>query len=348
MKTFTVGLIGAGPVTQAIHLPTLARLDGVRVAGVMDPDMAVAQAVAATLDVPAAANLDQLLQQGVPDIAVIGSPNAFHATQILTLVQAGVRGILAEKPLVMTPDEAQAITAAIEQQGTALVVGAMHTYDPGWLEAQELVRQLEGPFHVRSTIYLPANARFEDRATNMVRPAPAGPTGSAGGPPNPAQLVHGAVMGLAIHALPLIRGLIPAWERVEHAAALAPWGYNMTATGRGGTVELLARMPGTWRPDWQLGIWGAGTSQAALNFPPSYVHNGSAWGQVTLPDGATKAIAPHLTNGYVAEWQDLLAQLTEGAAPRYPLVHVIDDVLYAIELAGLAAAAIAGESEVAR
>ena len=43
-----VGILGAGPVTQAIHLPTLARLpDKFRVIAVMDIDAQVASSVAA-------------------------------------------------------------------------------------------------------------------------------------------------------------------------------------------------------------------------------------------------------------------------------------------------------------
>ena len=43
-----VGILGAGPVTQAIHLPTLARLpDKFRVTAVMDIDSQVASSVAA-------------------------------------------------------------------------------------------------------------------------------------------------------------------------------------------------------------------------------------------------------------------------------------------------------------
>ncbi|MES2301779.1 MAG: hypothetical protein V4521_06860 [Pseudomonadota bacterium] len=43
-----VGFLGAGPATQAIHLPTLARLQNqFRIANVMDPVGATAEAVAA-------------------------------------------------------------------------------------------------------------------------------------------------------------------------------------------------------------------------------------------------------------------------------------------------------------
>jgi myo-inositol 2-dehydrogenase / D-chiro-inositol 1-dehydrogenase len=43
-----VGVIGSGPVTQAIHLPTLATLtDRLRVRHVMDVDAGVAEEVAA-------------------------------------------------------------------------------------------------------------------------------------------------------------------------------------------------------------------------------------------------------------------------------------------------------------
>jgi predicted dehydrogenase len=348
MGTRRVGFVGAGPVAQAIHLPTLARLgDAVRVTEVMDVDEALAAAVAAPHGARVTTSLDGLLAGDGVDIAVVCSPNAFHVPQIEALAAAGVAGILAEKPVAMTHDEADRVAAAVAASGTALVVGAMHTYDPAWLAARDALEArgplaARGPFHVRSAVYIPTNDHFEDMATTMVRPPRPG-----GAPPTAADVLRGGVMGLAIHNLPLVRVVLPRLDEVAFAAQVEPWGYAITATGPAGSVDLLARTGGTWQPDWTLSFWGRDT-ELELELPPSYVHSGSAVARLRGPDGDQRVFGPYPVDGYDAEWRELLAVL-DGRAPRYDVAHLMADVAYAIDLADGAVAALAAEpTEVAR
>lgn len=331
MRTLRVAVMGAGPVAQAIHLPTLARLgDSVRLTEVMDVDADLAQRVATLHGARASRGLAELLAGDGFDVAVIGSPDRFHAEQIEAMCAAGVRGILVEKPLATTAAEVQRVVSAVKSSSVALVVGAMHTYDPAWLAARESFAAV-GPFHARSAIYIPNNAHFEDMATTMARPQ--APTGLG---PSDEQRLRGGVMGLAIHNLPLIRQFVPVIDKVSFASTLDPWGYSITAAGPAGTVELLARVGGTWRPDWTLSVWG-GESELELSFPPSYVHAGSATATVRSA-AASLVFGPHPVNGYEAEWHELLGIL-DGAPPRYGIDHLVDDLAYAMSLADLTVSA---------
>ncbi|MGO4433228.1 gfo/Idh/MocA family oxidoreductase, partial [Paenarthrobacter sp. RAF9] len=57
-----VGILGAGPVTQAIHLPSLARLgDILTVRHIMDVDPSVAESVAARVGATHSTSVDALL-----------------------------------------------------------------------------------------------------------------------------------------------------------------------------------------------------------------------------------------------------------------------------------------------
>lgn len=339
MRVLKVGMVGAGPVAQAIHLPTIARLGGrARVTKVMDVNPAVAAAVAGPLGATTSGSIEEFLSQEPVDIAVIGSPDVFHAGQIEAVCAAGVRGILAEKPLATSLDEAERVADAVRRSGAAFVVGAMHTYDPAWLAGSAAFGDA-GPFHVRSAIYIPSNSRFEDMATTMVRPEAASRPA-----PTPAQLLRGGVLGLAIHNLPLIRRFIPRLDEVSFAAPVQPWGYVITASGEAGSVELIARTGGTWRPDWTLSIWGR-RDELVLDFPPSYVHGGSAVAALTSA-GATTTWGPFPRNGYEAEWRELL-DIIDGGAPRYPVSALIDDLQYALRLADLATASVTKTGEAA-
>jgi predicted dehydrogenase len=304
---------------------------------VSDPNYELAQAVAARLDARACRDLAGLLAGDDIDIAVIGSPNAFHATQIMALAAAGVRGILVEKPLAVSRDEASQVRAAVAASGASLVVGAMHTYDAGWLQALDALRPLGdlaeyGPFHARLVCHIPNNEYFEDMASQLIRPG----VGTSGAAPTPGELVSGGVLGLAIHNLPHIRHFIPEITDVAYAVPAQPWGYAITATGVGGTLELLARTGGTWRPDWTLGVY-AESLYIELNFPPSYVHCGSATTTIVFPDGSTQFCGGSLDNGYLDEWLELL-EIIDGKEPRYSVDTLVADLDYALRLAELAAA----------
>ena len=302
----------------------------VQVTHVVDPDESIAQAVAGPLGAKPISTLDDMLADGV-DIAIIASPNGFHAGQIVALCEAGVRGIMAEKPLATTVDEVHQVAEAVRSAGTALVVGAMHLYDPSWLAAFEAMPGGQAPYQARCAVYIPPNPHFEDMATTMVRPAPGA---SQGARPSAADILRGGVLGLAIHDLPLIRRFIPSLSEIVVADVLAPWGYAMTARGEAGSVELLARTGGTWSPDWTLDIWGADT-RLSMSFPPSYVHSGSATARVDGPEGS-RVFGPYPDDGYLAEWRELLSVM-DGAPARYGLDDVVADIEYAIQVADLSA-----------
>ena len=176
-----VGILGAGPVTQAIHLPTLARQGGrFRVAAVMDVDAGVAEGVAARVGAKPVTTMEAVLEDPEVDVVAVCSPHQFHAEQVAAICAAGKRGILCEKPLATTREEAAQITEAVTSADVPLVVGAMHAYDPAWLAGlAACADRLDSAHTIRSTIVLPFNDRYEDWATQIASrppaPAPSGP-----------------------------------------------------------------------------------------------------------------------------------------------------------------------------
>ena len=105
-----VGIIGAGPVTQAIHLPTLATLyDHFRVVHIMDINAAVAEDLAARSGARSTTDVQVLLDDPDVDVVAICSPHQFHADQVEAAARAGKRAILCEKPLATSVEEAQRI-----------------------------------------------------------------------------------------------------------------------------------------------------------------------------------------------------------------------------------------------
>lgn len=329
-----VGLLGAGLVTQAIHLPTLAGLpEAFTVRKVMDIDPELARDVADRAGADPAAAAAEIMDDPAIDVVVICSPNQLHAEQVSAACAAGKRVVLCEKPLAVDPEDIRQVERAVLDSGSTLVVGAMHVFDPAWTAALAVWdRVVDGaPSLIRSSIVLPPNSRFENWATepsSFLRP----PRGGAG---DPGTAVEGGILGLAIHDLPLIRRLLgaPAGVKpvVHSAAALAPFGYAVLLTMGDTVVELTAHLGDRWHTEWTLEAL-AGTVRMEAGFPPSYVHGGSGRLSVTTAEG-TESFGPRTENGYHGEWEAIAAHLggLSAADAGLPgLTDVIEDIEFAV------------------
>ncbi|MFI6693025.1 Gfo/Idh/MocA family protein [Streptomyces sp. NPDC050433] len=333
-----VGVIGAGPVVQAVHLPTLATLaDRLTVTHVMDVDPEVSASVAARAGARHSAGLEELLADDSVEVVAVCSPHAFHAEHIAAAVAAGKRGILCEKPLATTRAEAEHLAKAVSAAAVPIVVGAMHAYDPAWRAAQREWGDLPERVHlVRSRIWLPGNDEFIGLATDPMTAGTTRPAAASGPAPPATERLRNAVLGLATHTVPQLRQFLPGPVRVVEAHMLSPFGYRLVITGNGRTAELSALMPGAWETDWTFEAWAA-DARLRVTYPPSFVLAGSATASLTTEAADTRTWR-FPVNGYQAEWLHL-ADVVEGRAePLIGLSPAVADLLYALDLAEAAAA----------
>ena len=333
-----VGIIGAGPVTQAIHLPTLARMPELfTVRAIMDVSPEVVGPVAGRAGARAVTDLDDLLGDPQVEVVAICSPHRFHAEQVVAAIRHGKRAILCEKPLATTRADAHSVAEAAETGGTPVLVGAMHRFDPAWVAVSDAWGDLPLRAHtVRSSIVLPGNDRFEDWATELVaRPGAGSPHERT--PEVVAASVSAAVLGLAVHDVPLIRRFLPRFREValESAAAPPPFGYVINAVAGDRRVQLFAAMLNFGEPRWEFDVV-ADDASLHVEFPPSYVHAGSAAAELTA-GGVTRRFGPFAHNGHEAEWRALHAAATGAAIDLPPLAEVIDDLEFTVGLAESAA-----------
>lgn len=335
MTVLGVGIIGAGPATQAIHLPTLARMgDRFRVVHVMDVNASVAESVGKRARANWSTSVEDVMRDAAVDVVAICSPPQFHAAQVKLAIEWGKRGILCEKPFAVTHGEANELAHVAIDAGIPLLVAAMHTFDPAWIAARPYWGDLETSAHtIRSSIVIPANDRFEDLSTEIyARPTPP--------PPPPADVEEAAmrrklyqdgVMGLAIHDLPLVRSFAPSIDTVITAEPLQPFGYAISARSGRVNIELFSHIHQHWATDWTLDVWSA-TTHLHADFPPSYVNAGSA--QVTVTDERGEhRFGPYLVNGYENEWARLATLVENGGQDAGALQTMIDDLTYALDLA---------------
>jgi predicted dehydrogenase len=143
MSDVRIGLIGAGRIAQAAHLPALARADGAELAGLCDASVLLAKRVAARYEVPGYTDVDELLADTGIDAVIVAVPDRLHLPLAAKALRAG-KHVLVEKPLAGTVEDAVELQALAAETGLKLQVGAMKRYDPGVQHAARAIRERIG------------------------------------------------------------------------------------------------------------------------------------------------------------------------------------------------------------
>jgi myo-inositol 2-dehydrogenase/D-chiro-inositol 1-dehydrogenase len=321
-----VGIVGAGPVTQAIHLPTLAGLsDEFRVVHIVDLDEATARVVARGVDARWSVSVEKLLADPGVDVVAVCSPHRLHVGHVIAALRAG-KAVLCEKPLAMDLPGLTELGRASGIATSPVMVGWMHLYDP---VAASAIGSWNDDDHradvIRVSVVLPSNGRFERAATEIY--APEVPTVVATRPAEPA--LREALLTLAVHDLPLVRRLLrgdPAPIEIIHASWGAPWGYLVLMRIGDVRVELHASMGQPWKPSWTLEAISERAS-LRIDFPPSYVHAGSATARTSRAGGRVETLAARAEDGYDREWRRIAQAIRDGSA------GALDDALLDAEFA---------------
>lgn len=118
-----VGVIGAGQIARAQHLPNLVRLPGCHVAAVADLQGHAAQDAATRVGARlCTTDYRELLASDAVDAVLIATQHNTHAQIALDALRAG-KHVFVEKPLALMVEDAQAVCDAVAQTGRLLTVG---------------------------------------------------------------------------------------------------------------------------------------------------------------------------------------------------------------------------------
>jgi predicted dehydrogenase len=80
-----------------------------------------------------------MLEQERPDVVLVATPDHLHTEPVLAAIEAGVKGILCEKPLATSLADADRIVAAAEAAGTVINVNYTRRWMPEFVEARRIV-----------------------------------------------------------------------------------------------------------------------------------------------------------------------------------------------------------------
>jgi len=135
-RALRVAVIGAGGIAQR-HLDAIeAHPEALELVAVCDPSAAAVERTRTRFPRAAAfATVDELLDSGGFEAAVIATPHVFHFDQAVAVVRAGI-DVLVEKPVVTTTGQMRALREVADASGAIVVPGQTRRYAPEVIAAR--------------------------------------------------------------------------------------------------------------------------------------------------------------------------------------------------------------------
>jgi predicted dehydrogenase len=187
MKPVRAGVIGVGHLGQH-HARLYASLPGAQLVGVTDQSIERAQVIADRHGARVFPTADELLAH--VDVVSVAVPTSGHYAVAKACLQAG-KHLLVEKPIAVTPGEAQELVQLAKQRGCCLQVGHSERFNP--------IMALMRP-HIGKPVFIECHrlSSFSERGTDV-----------------------DVVLDLMIHDLDLILSLNPGPVEEVRAAGVA-------------------------------------------------------------------------------------------------------------------------------
>ncbi|MBN1888553.1 MAG: Gfo/Idh/MocA family oxidoreductase [Thermoflexales bacterium] len=136
--TLKWGLLGTARINHAL-IPPLRASTRNELAAVASRGQERAEAYAREWGIPRAfGSYESLLADPAIDVVYIPLPNSLHAEWTIKAVQAG-KHVLCEKPLALSPEQVDAISAAAAQAGRVVAEAFMYRHHPQTLQVKALL-----------------------------------------------------------------------------------------------------------------------------------------------------------------------------------------------------------------
>jgi len=134
-----IGVIGAGSIANAYHLPALMSVPEARVTAVADLIEERARATAEKFHVERwFTDYRDLLGRGDVDGVVVCTPNDAHCEVAVAAAEAG-KHVMVQKPMARTVEECDRMIGAARRAGVRLMACFMHRWFPETLRAKEII-----------------------------------------------------------------------------------------------------------------------------------------------------------------------------------------------------------------
>ena len=115
-------LVGCGRIAKRhSELLGLKQIDGAQLVAVCDNNLKKAEKIGQQFDVPAYADMDDMMQKEQVDVVVVLTPSGLHAEHVINLSKYG-KHIMVEKPMALTVEDTESMIYACDENNIKLFV----------------------------------------------------------------------------------------------------------------------------------------------------------------------------------------------------------------------------------
>lgn len=135
-KTYRVGIVGAGAIAQACHIPGYAKDARAALVAFADPVAGRHRELKKLCpDVQGYTDCRDMLGAEKLDVISVCSPNAFHAEHTIAALRTGCH-VLCEKPMAITLKEVDRMAEAAKASRKKLMIGFTHRMLAGPMQSK--------------------------------------------------------------------------------------------------------------------------------------------------------------------------------------------------------------------
>lgn len=141
-RRLRAGVIGLGVGIHHAH--AFLRHPDIELVAMCDIRAEAHAAASTRLGIPVSAtkyHMDhrEMLRTEELDLVGVATPDADHASPVIDAARAGVQGILCEKPIAATLEDADRMIDATRRAGAVLLIDHTRNFDPAYVEARQRV-----------------------------------------------------------------------------------------------------------------------------------------------------------------------------------------------------------------
>ena len=136
-----MGMAGLGVASTQI-LPSVSKLPYLKITAAADVRPDALAKFQKEYGAEVFTSFEEMCKSPSVDFVYVATPNNLHAKHVITAAEHGKHAIV-EKPMAMSLEECEDMNAAAERNGTKLLCGHTHSFDPPIRKIREIVRSGE-------------------------------------------------------------------------------------------------------------------------------------------------------------------------------------------------------------
>lgn len=133
------GIVGAGAISQVVHLPILVEREDVDVVALADRDVHKAEMLSRRYSVPLVVEAEEILSMDDIDAVVLCTPNYLHEEMAVAALESG-KHVLVERPLATTVEGTKRVVETAKASGKVMSIGLPHRFRPEVIALRSFVQ----------------------------------------------------------------------------------------------------------------------------------------------------------------------------------------------------------------